>query len=177
MTKPMDDDEERVVLVDELDREVGVAPKLEAHRAGTLHRAVSVFVFDRDGLLLLQRRAASKYHSASLWANTCCSHPRQGETPHDAARRRLHEEMGIDCALEAAGTFTYQAEVGRGLIEHELDHLFVGRFDGSPSPDPAEVAAWRWGSLDAIEHELSTRPDEFAAWFPAALGAVRAARP
>src|SRR5689334_1471602 len=105
-------DLEQVVLVDEDDREVGLASKLDAHRAGQRHRAVSVFVFDTDGRLLLQRRSAGKYHSGGRWANTCCSHPRPGESTGEAASRRLREEMGVECSLEPRGQFTYRIDVG-----------------------------------------------------------------
>ncbi|HEY4658513.1 MAG TPA: isopentenyl-diphosphate Delta-isomerase [Gemmatimonadaceae bacterium] len=169
----MHDDRDEVVLVDEHDREVGLAGKLDAHRAGQRHRAVSVFVFDDAGRLLLQRRSARKYHSAGRWANTCCSHPRPGETTEAAAQRRLREEMGIQCTLERAGRFTYRADVGGGLIEHEVDHLFVGRSGSDPSPDAGEVGAWRWARPDEIDRDLAERPEQYAAWFGGVLGAVR----
>lgn len=158
---------ERVVLVDELDRELGTAEKIEAHRdGGRLHRAFSVFLFDGEGRLLLQRRAAGKYHFGGLWTNTCCSHPRPGELPVDAGRRRLGEEMGIDAELHAAGTFVYEAhDPSSGLTERELDHVLVGRFDGSPSPNPDEVCDWRWISLNDLDAELRAMPDEFTPWF------------
>src|SRR3954469_14253008 len=117
------DARETVVLVDEDDREVGLAPKLRAHERGLLHRAFSVFVLNARGEVLLQRRADGKYHSAGLWTNTACGHPRPGEPVAAAARRRLREEMGFECALVAAGTFVYRARVGSELVEHELDHL------------------------------------------------------
>lgn len=160
---------EHVILVDLHDREVGVAEKLEAHSHGWLHRALSVFVFDRAGQLLLQRRAADKYHSSGLWANSCCGHPRPGEPVIDAAQRRLREEMGIACQLQSAFSFTYRADVGRGLTENEVDHVFVGRFDGQVSPEPREVDAWRWISLAHLVAEVEAEPDQFAAWFPIAL--------
>lgn len=160
---------EQVVLVDEQDVAVGTLEKQAAHQRGALHRAVSVFVFDAAGRLLLQRRAASKYHSAGLWTNTCCSHPRPGEDVAAAAQRRLGEEMGFDCALERAGSFLYRAVLDHGLTEHELDHLFVGRFDGVPAPDPAEVGEWRWASLAGVRRDLAQRPEAFSAWFPLAL--------
>lgn len=157
--------DERVALVDEHDREIGSEEKLTVHRRGTLHRAVSVFVFDRDGRLLLQRRAATKYHSAGRWSNTCCGHPRPGESPHAAARRRLREEMGFDCPLEPAFTFVYRAEVGNGLEEHEYDHVFAGRFDGVPEPDAAEVADWRWETMDRVRADQRQHPDMYTVWF------------
>lgn len=161
--------EERVVLVDADDREVGTEEKLRAHRSGLLHRAVSVFVFDRLGRTLLQCRADGKYHSAGKWSNTCCSHPRPGETSIDAAERRLTEEMGIRCALSRAFSFEYRAELGDGLVEHELDHVFVGRFDGSPKPDPSEVQAWDWVELPKLRADCAADPDRYTAWLPLAL--------
>jgi len=116
-----------LVRVDEHDQEIGVVEKMSAHREGVLHRAFSVFVFDRSGRLLLQRRALDKYHSGGLWSNTCCSHPGPGERPIDAAHRRLEEEMGFDCPLTGGYAFTYRVDVGNGLVEHEFDHVFVGQ--------------------------------------------------
>jgi isopentenyl-diphosphate delta-isomerase len=158
-----------VVLVDRNDREIGTEEKLRAHEAGALHRAISVFVFDSHGRVLLQRRARQKYHSAGKWSNTCCSHPRPGESPVDAAHRRLGEEMGIDCALTPAFSFIYRAELDRGLIEHELDHVFVGTFTGAPKPDAREVASWGWMPMLALIADCATVPEEYTAWLPTAL--------
>jgi isopentenyl-diphosphate delta-isomerase len=160
---------DEVVLVDEQDAPIGTADKQEAHRSGALHRAFSVFVFDGAGRLLLQRRAADKYHSGGLWANTCCSHPRPGEDVADAAHRRLREEMGFDCELSPAGSFVYRASLGNGLTEHEFDHLLVGRFDGEPRPDPAEVGAWRVVRVPELRRDMAARPDRYAAWLSPAL--------
>lgn len=157
--------EEIVVLVDERDRERGTAPKLSTHRAGDLHRAFSAFVFDAAGRLLLQRRADTKYHCAGLWSNTCCGHPRPGEDVVEAAERRLFEEMGFRATLRHIGTFTYRAEVGEGLVEHEFDHVLVGTFDGAPAPDPAEVGAWRWLAAEATLAECAAHPEAFTPWF------------
>jgi isopentenyl-diphosphate delta-isomerase len=161
--------EERVILVDPEDREVGTEEKLDAHRSGHLHRAFSIFLFDRQGRLLLQQRALSKYHSAGLWSNTCCSHPRPGEHVLEAAQRRLREELGVNCALEPAFGFVYRASLGNGLIEHEYDHVLVGRFDGRPEPDPNEVAAWRWAEPAGVRADLLENPARYAAWFPLAF--------
>jgi len=158
-----------VVLVDADDRAVGTAGKLDAHRTGVLHRAFSVFVFDAQGALLLQQRAHGKYHSGGLWTNTCCGHPRPGEPTAAAAVRRLREEMGIACRLASAGRFLYRADVGPGLVEHELDHVFVGRSDREPRPDPAEVAGWRRVTLTDLRRDLARRPERYTAWFERAL--------
>lgn len=161
----MKDSGERVVLVDETDRELGSGDKLAVHRDGRLHRAVSVLVFDGQGRLLLQRRAEAKYHSAGLWSNTCCGHPRPGETAEAAAHRRLREEMGFDCPLEPAFAFRYRADLGNGLQEHEYDHVFVGRFPGAPAPNAAEVAEWRWAGLDELVRDAAARPAAYTEWF------------
>jgi isopentenyl-diphosphate delta-isomerase type 1 len=164
--------QERVVLVDEQDRELGEADKLEAHRTGALHRAFSVFVFDRTGRVLLQRRAQGKYHSGGRWSNTCCGHPRPGERIEAAARRRLNEEMSVDCELQPVGRFVYRAAVGE-LIEHELDYVLVGRFDGEPRPDPLEVAEWRRADLPALARDADAHPERYTVWLPRALDLVR----
>jgi isopentenyl-diphosphate Delta-isomerase len=165
---------EKVILVDTDDMPVGVREKGEAHLDGVLHRAFSVFVFDDDGRMLLQRRARSKYHSGGLWSNTCCSHPRPGETTVAAARRRLVEEMGFHCPLETAFSFIYRADVGGGLIEHEFDHVLLGRFNGEPVPNTGEVEAWRWTSLDDLATEMHERPAYFTYWFRIAFDELRA---
>ena len=161
--------EELVVLVDEEDRELGTGEKLTVHRAGRLHRAFSVFVVDGKWRLLLQRRARAKYHSAGLWSNTCCGHPRPAEPVAAAARRRLGEEMGFDCPLTPVFSFIYQAELGSGLTEHELDHVLIGWFEGAPRPDPDEVAEWRAVPVETAIAELVTAPGAYSAWFRPAL--------
>jgi isopentenyl-diphosphate Delta-isomerase len=164
---------ERVVLVDLEDREIGTEEKLRAHHTGELHRAVSVFLFDAHGRLLLQRRADDKYHSPGRWSNTCCGHPRPGEAAIDAAGRRLREEMGIECNLTPAFSFVYRAELGNGLVEHELDHVFTGTFAGTPMPDHREVEAWGWMSLPLLAAECASEPDRYSAWLPLALAELR----
>lgn len=163
------DARERVILVNEEDEEIGAAGKLEAHREGRLHRAFSIFVLNGRGELLLQRRARGKYHSGGLWTNTCCGHPRPGETTEAAAHRRLREEMGFDCPLRPVFHFVYEAELDDGLREHELDHVFVGRWEADPSPDPEEAEAWRWSGLDEVARDVEERPDEYTVWFRIAL--------
>ena len=162
--------DELVVLVDSCDTPIGVAPKLAAHRDGLLHRAVSVLVFDDAGRVLLQRRAAGKYHSPLLWSNTCCGHPRPNESSHDAARRRLREEMGVaSCRLESAGRFQYRADVPGALVECEVDHVYVGRWSGTPRPDPREVESWRWCTVDDLVRDLGTSPLRHTVWLPKVL--------
>lgn len=154
-----------VILIDSNDREVGTAEKLEAHRLGLLHRAISVFVFNRKGELLLQRRHPDKYHSGGQWSNTCCSHPRPGEDTAAAASRRLHEEMGVACDLEYAFGFTYRVQFEPDLFEHEHDHVFTGRYDGPVNPNPAEVSDIRWVSEADLRREIETDPERFTYWF------------
>ncbi len=156
--------QERVVLVNEQDDVLGTMEKLEAHRKGLLHRAFSVFLFDDEGRLLLQQRAATKYHSALLWTNTCCSHPRPGESLETAAKRRLKEEMGIDAEIRHRFSFIYNATFDNGLQEHELDHVFFGRVNGPPSPDPDEVNAWRFVEMGELQKDMERTPEEYTAW-------------
>lgn len=164
---------ENVILVDHRDTPLGIREKQDAHVEGVLHRAFSVFVLDSEGRMLLQQRALSKYHSGGLWSNTCCSHPRPGESTAAAAQRRLFEEMGFHCPLETAFSFVYRADVGGGLIEHEYDHVFIGRFDGDPAPDPAEVADWRWVEREDLLGEVQERQDRFTYWFHVAFRELR----
>ena len=160
---------EFVVLVDKSGAPIGLEEKMAAHEKGLLHLAFSIFVFNKNGELLLQRRAAKKYHSGGLWTNTCCSHPRKGEDVAQAAHRRLAEEMGFDCALREAYVFTYKAKLDHGLTEHEFDHVFFGNYDGSIKPNPKEVDGYRWISLGELEKEVAVQPQKFTAWFKVTL--------
>ncbi|MEQ9187927.1 MAG: isopentenyl-diphosphate Delta-isomerase [Cryomorphaceae bacterium] len=160
---------EKVILVDEQDQAVGHMEKMEAHRKGALHRAFSVFIFNDQGEMLIHRRALEKYHSGGLWTNACCSHPREGESTEEAAHRRLKEEMGFDCALQEQFSFIYRAVLDNGLTEHELDHVFVGRFNGKPIPHPEEVSEWRFVSLARLERDIMLRPYAYTVWFKIAL--------
>ena len=149
--------------------------KMAAHQEGALHRAFSVFVFNSDGELLLQRRALHKYHSGGLWTNTCCSHPRPGEDLDAAVHRRLVEEMGFDCEANHAFSFLYHQEVGE-LIEHELDHVFVGRFDGIPQINPEEVAAFKWVKMEDLLADMKAHPDQYTVWFRLCIDLVEKQR-
>lgn len=164
--------EETVILVDEHDHAIGQMEKLTAHQKGLLHRAFSVFIFNRKGELLLQRRAARKYHSAGLWTNTCCSHPRPEEALEAAANRRLQEEMGMNCDLSKQFSFIYRADFPNGLIEHEFDHVFFGLSDLEPIPNKAEVEEWRYVSLESLSKEIDTQPEAFTAWLRISLNKV-----
>jgi isopentenyl-diphosphate delta-isomerase len=160
------DAREQVILVDDQDRVLGSAGKLDAHRDGRLHRAFSILVFDPRGRLLLQRRAATKYHFATLWSNTCCGHPRPGEATAAAARRRLDEELGLRSPLAERTQLIYRAEdQTSGLIEHELLHVFFGTFVGEPDPNPSEVGAWRWMSVPRVQQAIARQPAWFTPWF------------
>lgn len=157
--------EEQVILVDEQDNPIGLMPKIEAHERALLHRAFSVFVFNENGDLLLQQRAASKYHSPLLWTNTCCSHPRDGESNIEAGKRRLQEEMGFSCDLEEVFWFIYKAPFDNGLTEHELDHVLIGQFNGEPVINKNEVALYKWMSLSEIKKDIELHPENYTAWF------------
>jgi len=158
------DNTEYVILVDEQDRETGIMEKQQAHVEGKLHRAISVFIFNTKGELLLQQRAAGKYHSANLWTNTCCSHPRPGEQVQAAAVRRLMEEMGMVCDLEEIFSFIYKAELGT-LTEYELDHVFTGTTDVVPVPDAGEVANWKYVDAQELDDMMHDHPEEYTEWF------------
>lgn len=157
--------EEKVVLVTPKDEFLGLMEKMEAHQKGLLHRAFSVFLFNEKGEMLLQRRAKSKYHSPKLWTNACCSHPREGETYHDAAIRRLNEELGISCKIEKKFDFIYKADVGQGLWEHELDWVFAGFYEGRFNLNPDEVSEIRYISWENLEREITETPENFTEWF------------
>ncbi len=158
--------QEFVILVDKQDVEIGIMEKMEAHQKGILHRAFSVFLFNQKGELLLQQRAADKYHSPLKWTNTCCSHQKQNESTLAAAKRRLMEEMGIQCDVSLAYSFIYKADVGQGLTEHEFDYVLIGQYDNLDILfNPDEVADYKYVSMEWIEKELTTNPDIFTKWF------------
>jgi isopentenyl-diphosphate delta-isomerase len=157
--------EEHVVLVDEKDNKIGLMPKMEAHEKAVLHRAFSVFVFNEKGELLLQQRAASKYHSPLLWTNTCCSHQRDGESNLQAGKRRLQEEMGFTTALKEVFSFIYKAPFDNGLTEHELDYVMIGYFDDAPNINKEEVARYKWMKLEDVKNDITANPEIYTAWF------------
>ena len=163
---------EHLILVNERDEQVGICEKMQAHRDNLLHRAFSVFLFNKKGEMLLQQRASGKYHSGGLWTNTCCSHPRPGEDTLPAAQRRLQEEMGMTCALHEVFQFTYQARLEDDLYEHELDHVFLGRTDETPQPDSQEVQAWRYITKSQLRSELLIHPEKFTVWFRQCINQV-----
>ena len=156
---------EEVILVDTNDVFLGTMPKMEAHEKAILHRAFSVFILNKEGQLMLQQRALSKYHSPGLWTNTCCSHQRLGESNLEAGTRRLQEEMGIKTPLEELFSFVYKAPFDNGLTEHEFDHVILGYYDSEPIINREEVANWKWMNLEEIITEIKTIPDNYTAWF------------
>lgn len=163
---------EQVILVDMDDCEIGVMEKMEAHKLAVLHRAFSVFLFNPNGKMLLQQRALTKYHSAGLWTNTCCSHPRPGETLENAVTRRLTEEMGITAKVYKAFDFIYQTELPDNLNEHEFDHVFIGNYDAEVRPNHLEVANFVYQSIEEIEANLQSHPEKYTVWFKIAFPKV-----
>ena len=157
--------EEKVILVNEKDEQIGLMEKIEAHEKALLHRAFSVFVFNDKNELMIQQRALSKYHSPGLWTNTCCSHQREGESNIEAGKRRLQEEMGFSTGLKDTISFIYKAPFDNGLTEHEFDHILVGNFEGKPNLNPDEVASWKWVSLEDLQVDMEKNPHIYTEWF------------
>jgi isopentenyl-diphosphate delta-isomerase len=162
-----------VVLVDELDNAIGTMEKMAAHLSPNLHRAFSVFLFNDAGLMLLQQRAAHKYHSSGLWTNACCSHPAPGEDVKRSAMNRLQEEMGFTVDIQEAFSFIYQANLTNGLVEYEYDHVFTGTYNGPVNPDSNEVQAFCYKSMGDIEQDIIKNPDAYTEWFKIALPMVK----
>ena len=158
-------EEELVILVNEKDEQIGLMPKMEAHEKAVLHRAFSVFVFNENGALMLQQRAANKYHSPLLWANTCCSHQRAGETNIQAGKRRLMEEMGFVCELKEVTSFIYKAPFDNGLTEHELDHIMIGHYNENPIINTEEVEHFKWMLLEDVKIDIEKNPTTYTEWF------------
>ncbi len=154
-----------ILLVNENDEIIGAEEKMEVHKTGKLHRAFSIFVFNSENKLLIHKRAISKYHSGGLWTNTCCSHQRDGEELYDSIHRRLKEEMGFDCDLDEIFSLKYRAELDKELIEHEIDHVFIGEFDGEPILNPDEADEYAWVNLDDIVRQIREFPNKFTYWF------------
>jgi len=167
-------DRSKVILVNEQDQPLGNADKMEAHLSGQLHRAISIFIFNNRGEMLLQQRALEKYHSGGLWTNACCSHPLEEMSLLDFGRLRLREELGFETKLEKIFDFIYRAEMGNGLIEHELDHVLLGVYDGMVPFDSKEVMDYRFSDLESIEASLISNPEKYTAWFLLAFPKVKA---
>lgn len=160
---------EKIILVNKKDKLAGTEEKLKVHKKGLLHRAFSIFVFNSKGELLIQKRADSKYHSGGLWSNTCDGHPKQRENLAKAAHRRLKEEMGFDCKLEKKFRFNYQVILDNDLIENEIDHVFIGRYDGKIFPSSNEVSDYKWISIRKLKKEFIENHQEYAIWFKIAF--------
>ena len=156
---------DQVILVNEKDEQIGLMEKIEAHEKALLHRAFSVFIFNKEGELMLQQRALTKYHTPGLWTNTCCSHQREGESNIEAGKRRLMEEMGFSTDLKDTISFIYKAPFQNGLTEHEYDHILVGQYDEDPNPNPDEVNAWKWVSLEEVKEDMKVNPEVYTEWF------------
>ena len=157
--------EEMVILVDKNDNQLGLMEKIEAHKKAVLHRAFSVFILNDNNELLLQRRALSKYHSPGLWTNTCCSHPRDGESVINAGIRRLREEMGFETEINNLFSFIYKAEFDNGLTEHEFDHVLLGRYNKTPLINKLEVSDWKWTNIEFLKKDVVINPDLYTVWF------------
>lgn len=156
---------EQVILVNEQDEPIGTMEKIEAHEKALLHRAFSVFVFNDNGELMLQQRAADKYHSPLLWTNTCCSHQKVGESNINAGKRRLQEEMGFATELKEVCSFIYKAPFDNGLTEHEYDHVMTGVFNEEPVLNPEEANAYKWMPLEDVKIDVEKNPQNYTAWF------------
>lgn len=157
--------EEKVILVNENDEQIGLMPKLEAHEKALLHRAFSVFILNNKNEIMLQQRAASKYHSPLLWTNTCCSHQREGENNLQAGTRRLQEEMGFITPLKELFSFIYKAPFDNGLTEHEFDHVLIGYYNQEPIINLEEVESWKWMKIENIKEDMLQNPENYTAWF------------
>ncbi|MBI2098557.1 MAG: isopentenyl-diphosphate Delta-isomerase [Candidatus Wildermuthbacteria bacterium] len=164
--------EEKVILVDGQDQEIGEEEKIRAHQEGRLHRCFSIFIFNSKGEMLLQKRARSKYHSGGLWTNACCGHPRPGEKTQEAASRRLKEEMGFSCELQEILQFTYKVKLDHDLWEHEFDHTFYGLYDGEIHPNPEEADDFEWLGRIALLQDVKEHPNHYTEWFKIALERV-----
>ncbi len=161
-----------IILIDKEDNQIGTEEKIKVHKMGYLHRAFSIFVFNNKGEMLLQQRAFNKYHSGGLWSNTCCSHPHQNETTLLSAHKRLIEEMGIDCELTEIFSFGYKATFDNGLIENEIDHVFIGNCDDIPIINSEEANDYRWIKISDLKSEIKRHPEIFTEWFKICLKQV-----
>lgn len=158
--------EETVNLVDSEGNKIGEMEKQKAHELGKLHEAFSIFIFNNDSKILLQKRAEKKYHSGGLWSNACCSHPEPSDNRclEDKAKDRLYAEMGFKCDLKLIGAIYYKEHVGNGLIEHEYDYIIAGNYDGMPRCNPSEAQAFRWIDLLELQEEINKDPMKFTQW-------------
>jgi isopentenyl-diphosphate Delta-isomerase len=156
---------DQVILVDKDDNAIGTMEKMEAHQKGVLHRAFSILVFNSKGEMLIQKRARTKYHSGGLWTNACCSHPVPQENIATTARKRLQHEMGIDTLPEFLYKFTYQTNLDKNLVEHEVDHVFKAIYNGNPAINLEEAEDWKFIGLDELQKEINSNPQHYTHWF------------
>ena len=168
--------EHDIILVDKNDNQICTGEKISVHKADKLHRCFSIFIFNTHGKMMMQKRAARKYHSGGLWTNTCCGHPRPGEDTLHAAHTRLQEEMGFDCELKEVLTFTYKKAFANSLTEHEFDHVLIGTFDGEPNPNPKEADGWKWITPNELTKDMQQHPENYTYWFSIVLEKVLIAK-
>ncbi len=154
-----------LVKVDIFDNEIGTIEKMDAHTQPILHRAFSVFLVNSKGEILIQRRALDKYHSAGLWANACCSHPRAGEDVLTSAKERMLDEIGASCDVQELFSFVYNNKFSENLYEYELDHVLLGYYDGDITLNPEEACDYRWLTQQQLAKELLIEPKKFSSWF------------
>ena len=157
--------EEKVILVNEKDEQIGLMAKLGAHQKAVLHRAFSVFILNDKNEIMLQQRASQKYHSPLLWTNTCCSHQREGESNVEAGTRRLYEEMGFKVELKELFHFIYKAPFDNGLTEHELDHVMIGYYNETPAINREEAESWKWMCIEDVRRDMVEHPEIYTVWF------------
>jgi len=151
--------------VDSGDKVVGFDEKINIHRTGKLHRAFSILIFNNKGELLIQKRAKNKYHSGGLWTNSCCSHQRIGENIESSAYKRLKEELGFEAKLKQIFRFHYNTKFSNGLIENEIDYIFVGKYDGEVKPNKEEIEDYKWISLNELKKSVKRNPNRYTYWF------------
>ncbi len=162
----MSSESEELILVDRDDKEIGHLSKARCHDGdGVLHRAFSLFLFNEAGELLLQQRSDRKRLWPGFWSNSCCSHPRRGESMETATKRRLADELNIETTLEYVYRFCYTAEFGEAGSENELCHVYLGRVTGEAQPNDSEIAGIRYVSRGTLDEELSRYPERFTPWF------------
>ncbi|MDI6806498.1 MAG: isopentenyl-diphosphate Delta-isomerase [Candidatus Aenigmarchaeota archaeon] len=164
---------EELILVDEKDNEIGFEEKMKCHLGnGILHRAFTIFIFNKNNQMLIQRRSKKKFLWGLCWANACCSHPRKGESLEQATHRRLKEELGFNCKLQYLFSFIYHANFANRGSEYELDHVFVGRYDGEVTPNPEEIAEWKWIDIEKLKKDIRKNPDQYTPWFKLSINKV-----
>lgn len=157
---------EQVVLVDNDDNDIGMAEKMECHHNPVkLHRAISIIILNNRDEMLITKRASAKSTWPEFWSNACCSHPRKGETPEAAAKRRMQEELGFSCNLEFLFKFVYEAKFNSEWGEHELDHIFLGYYDGPVRANHEEISEHKFVDIDELKADMEKHPEKYTPWF------------